>query len=157
MEFNTWPLSMRCQISPCLAFGTRAAAVTLPWVWRGFRLETLDQTGRLAYLDEVSVGVAQIAAQLGDAVDRLGEEVDSVSHGMCVKGGHIGYTHVEEAGCPVAVLGRFQCDQLIAWMRSDGQGRCARPAASSRRTSAAVSATRVEPFLQSPLPPPAPP
>src|ERR1700753_4139639 len=65
---------------------------------------------RLADLDDVAVGVADVGADLGLVDLRLGEEFGAAGAPLLVDGGDVLDADVEEAADPVGVGGRLQGD-----------------------------------------------
>lgn len=78
-----------------------------------FRVDAPQQAGALAHLDEVAVGVAQAAAQLGTTIHGFGEEVRALSDRVRVEGGQVGDPHVEEAGPALTASGRLRRDPRL--------------------------------------------
>src|SRR5215475_2556691 len=67
----------------------------------------------LTDLDQVPVGVTQVATDLGSAVDRRGEELRAAGAPVRVDGGDVGDAGVEEGADPVRVGGRLEGKSAI--------------------------------------------
>jgi hypothetical protein len=79
--------------------------------------ELFEHSGRLSDLDEVSVGVAHVAANLGAAINRRGQKGRALGRPFLVDLFDVGYTEVEECADTVEVGGDLEVDVwfVVGW------------------------------------------
>jgi len=64
---------------------------------------SLNPRHQLAYLDQVAVGVAHVAADLVATVERRGEKLRSAGAPLLIDGADVGDTDVEKAGGAIGI------------------------------------------------------
>jgi hypothetical protein len=97
-----------------------AGLLRLGWSASGGRVgeDAFEHAGGLAHLDQVAVGVAQVATYLGFSVEWFGKELCAFGFGIGIKGCDVGDTHVQKRRDRITSIRRSQRDIWLVGRRA---------------------------------------